>query len=237
MRKPHYFAVSFMIAAFISLGCKSENKSTSSPNEPASPASSASPTPTLPSSASGSDSSVQAPPAAGDPNLATLFAGPPDEPKNPVLPLKLGEVNSGISAILPTDCTGGDMYGDDLVMMGPGTEAVVVFRYEPLSGPRQGAPTPEQTPEPVRKGMAFAAKVNQVVWEPPVAGKVGERQADAMIWRGKGSFVGGGQIGWNVYAVAAYLGPDTKVNIVGTWNAARPSLEKAVISAIKSVRK
>lgn len=229
MQKPIVAALSLLLAGSW-LGCKSEsntNTNTNTQNSPSAPPSSEplsapAPNPALPPS---------------DVQLQNLFAGPPDEPNRPVLPLKLGEVTSGVSAILPSDWTGGDIYGDDLMMAGPGTEAVVLFRYEALSAPRDTKESPEQTPDTVRNGMAFAAKVRQIVWEAPVAGTVGEKQARAFIWRGKGIFVGGGQIAWNVYALAVYLSPDTKVNIVGTWNSARPSLEKAVISAIKSVRR
>lgn len=222
---PAAFALFFSLTLAGCEGCNSDPKNAPSAQTTASaPSAAAMPAPS-PSA------------AAGNPELAKLFSGPPDDPSRPYLPLKLGEMESGITAALPEGWTGGEEYGDDLVMAGPDTEAVVIFRREMLSGPAGQQLTAEQTPVTVRNGMAFAAKVRQIEWEAPVSGTLGEKQWPAFIWRGKGSFVGGGQIAWNVYALSAPISEDTKINIIGTWNSARPTLEKAVVSAMKSVRR
>jgi hypothetical protein len=199
-------------------------------------------------SARGSSSSASVAASSPPPSPATSSAGAPAD--NPLVAafkedappagttrsiLRDGQP-AGVNVVVPKEFEAGSgVYGGGYTtgtaVNGVQTSAVG-FEVQQLTTPD---PTVPKLDEARLTQFCYASKVTKLAWEPGVEVKVGPSDTPALVWKGKGTHVGGkGE--WGAYVISAVFDGTKRVIGCGAWNTEKADLEQQIILVLKSLR-
>jgi hypothetical protein len=85
---------------------------------------------------------------------------------------------------------------------------------------------------------AYEVMVQKPTFEAKQSLKIGRDDNPAWVWKGKGTFVGGGRGKgeWGVYIFSILVGGNKSVTIHASWKLDRPEREKTILEAVRTLK-
>jgi hypothetical protein len=172
-------------------------------------------------------------------DLASIFAGAPDDPARTTRAIKHAGKFSGAVIAVAEGWAANDYEDDsDLIVWGPSLghtgrdEGELYVIAEKVAKP---GTEPDDFTGSNRAAVVYIAGGRKVVWGAPWFGPRGAEGVKVKVWRGEGQGLTAKEGKRGVYAFSTWAA-DKRVQGAGSWALSRPEDEKAIIQMIKSLK-